>query len=338
MPSAGTEGNHARQGSPMKKKQWIVIGLVILAAAALTLFLTQLGWRAPSQREIKAVEEALENEAKSMPVYEGFNFQVDPEDLSAREGLGDEWQHILLLGTDTREKELNAGRSDAMLVASIHERTKEIKVTSLVRDMMVNIPGFKSDNRINVSNAFGGPLLAIKTVNELLELNITHYVSVNFQGFINIVNMLGGVDVVLSEDVARAFKLPYTGEKQNLSGSLTLRYARIRKVDNNFGRNERQREVLNALLDKMAKKSAGEVFALLPEVLKSIVTNMSASDILSLLPLLIGSTEGIQTLSLPPEGSYRFARSESDQSIISFNLRTTREAFRAFIAGTTALE
>lgn len=318
----------------MKKKQWIVLGLFILAAAALTLLLVPRGWRAPSQREIMAVAESLKDEAKAMPVYEGYTFIVDPEDLSAREDVDEDWQHILLIGTDTREGELNAGRSDAMLVASVNDTTKEIRVTSLVRDMFVNIPGFKSDNRINATNVFGGPLLAIKTVNELLELNITKYVSVNFKGFINIVNMLGGVDVVLEKDVAWAFKLPYTGEKQNLNGGLTLRYARIRKVDNNFGRNERQREVLNALLDKLSGKSAGEIFDLLPEVLKFVVTNMSASDIMSLLPLLIGNTEGVQTLSLPPKGTYRFARSAHDQSIIAFNLRQTREAFRAFIAGT----
>ncbi len=184
-----------------------------------------------------ALLEALESAEHALPEGDSFRITVSPDDLSVQEGLDPDWQHILLMGTDTGNKVLNYGRTDTMIIASINSKTKQVKLTSLVRDMLVDIPGLNSPNRINTANSFGGPLLAMKVVNEVMGLNITRYASINFSGFSTLIETLGGVKIVLSAGEASELKMRHNDEPQMLNGEKALEYVRIRNLDNNFGRN-----------------------------------------------------------------------------------------------------
>lgn len=312
-----------------KKKIFILAGIVFIILVAAAFFLLRPGFT-PSGQDKRAIELALGDEGKALTVHNEFRISFDYEDLSVHEGVDPNWTHILLLGTDTTNDQLNDGRSDAMLIASVNTKTKGLKLTSLARDMLINIPVLKSRHRINTANAYGGPLLAVKTVNELLGLNITRYVSINFASIIGIVDLMGGVDVVLSEDEARIIRVSPSDEPRTLNGLKAMTYARIRKIDNNFGRNERQRKLLASMLEKAKGMKAHEALTLLPEVLKLVSTNLTTSEILSLMPVVLGSTQGMDMLSLPPDKGYRYGN-DNGASVLIVNPEKMRDAFDVFM-------
>lgn len=284
-----------------------------------------------SEQEVQNLVQSLDLQEKSLPVDNTFRINVEANDLSVTEGLDADWQHILILGTDTGNIKLNYGRSDAMLIASLNTKTNEIKLCSLVRDMLVDIPGLQTQNRINTANAFGGPLLAIKTVNEVLGLNITCYVSVNFRSFSKIIDSLGGVEIKLESGEAGIIGVRRTKGKQLLNGEQALAYSRIRQLDNNFGRNERQRKVLDALFLQMKRMDIRQMMTLVPNLLAAVSTNISTAQIITLLPVLFNHEGNLDMLSLPTEGNYHFYRTNAGASVITFDRKITENVFHGFI-------
>jgi LCP family protein required for cell wall assembly len=312
----------------------IVLGVIILLCSFLVFNVNaaDLPYErvyTPEQRD--AINAALEDGSKLLPVGEEFRIKVNPDDLSIAEGLDDTWKNILLLGTDTGNINLNYGRTDAMLVLSINKRTGELKLTSLVRDMFVKIPNTSMHNRINAANAFGGPLLAVKTVNETLGLNINLYASINFSGFKDVVDALGGVDIEITEAEARIIGIEKLEGAQTLSGDEALKYVRIRKIDNNFGRNERQRTFLVALLNKIKNSDIDVAIEALILSLSHMATNMSINDVLPLMPLVITNQKDMAMLSLPAKGDYTLGTTSWGASVVLFDKQRTRDTFIRFV-------
>lgn len=291
-----------------------------------------------NEEEVQTLMTMLDESEKALPEGDEFRIAVKPDDLSVREGLNADWQHILLMGTDTGNKKLNMGRTDAMLIASINEKTHELKLTSLVRDMLVDIPGMKTQNRINTANAFGGPLLAIKTVNEVLGLNISRYASINFSGFSTLIDALGGVEIELSAGEANELQVGRADGPQYLNGEQALKYVRIRKLDNNFGRNERQRKLLDALLTKARGSGLNQMMELIPQAVELVSTNLSTMEIIGLLPTLLSGAHEMSTLSLPQEGAFHFYQTKAGASVVTFDLEAVRQEFFAFIGDAVEAE
>ena len=306
----------------------IVLCILMLAFAVPAM----AGDKAPAlTEEQKAMlEAALENLETEIPIAEEFRVKVDADDLSAAGGLDGEWMNILLLGTDTGNLQLNYGRTDAMLIASINIKTGKVKLASLVRDMLVNIPVVDWQNRINAANAFGGPLLAVKTVNEVLGLNITRYCSVNFRGFANIIDSLDGVQLLMSEAEARQVGVSPSDGAVALSGEQALAYVRIRSLDDNFGRNNRQRKLLDAVLVKGKASPMDKALAAITEAFKSMDTNITMSEVIKLAPIVLKNADTMDMLSLPKAGHYRNAI-HGQMSVIVFDAEKTRETIRSFI-------
>lgn len=285
---------------------------------------------------LRQLEEALMDDAREVEVADSFRIAVDAGDLSAVQGLDPDWENILILGTDTGNAQLNYGRTDAMMVLSVNTRTGELKLTSLVRDMLVDIPGLNNQNRINTANAFGGPLLAMKTVNQVLGLNIARYASINFGGFVRVIDHLGGVSLVLSPGEAGIIGLSGSDEARLLNGKQALEYVRIRSLDSNFGRNERQRKLLIALLAQVKEKDMSEVMDAAAEVLALVATNLTTAE---LMPLLLAALKGggqIAPLSLPAEGQYRLTQTDSGASVVAFDAEAVRQSFHQFVYGQEA--
>lgn len=286
-----------------------------------------------TEEQYELINKALEDESKELPVDEQFRVMVDPADLSVVKGLDADWMNILVLGTDTGSLALNYGRTDSMIIASVNAKTGQMKLTSLVRDMYVEIPRLKRQNRINTANAFGGPLLAMKTVNEVLGLNIEHYCSINFRGFSSIIDYLGGVELVLNEGEASILHLPHVEEPQLLNGTKALDYVRIRKTDNNFFRNERQRKLLSSLLEKIKKSNFDVILSTVAEVFKTIATNLTSAQVVALLPAVISNSDALDMFSLPPSGTYSYHTTDWGASVVRFDADKTREAFHSFVYG-----
>ncbi|SFA81409.1 LCP family protein [Clostridium frigidicarnis] len=225
------------------------------------------------------------------------NLGVD-EDLKAQlKAMGkDDIINIALFGLDkTNNEEL--GRSDATMILSLDMDNKKVKMISIMRDSYVDIDGHGKD-KLNHAHAFGGPELAIKTLNKTFNLNITDFASVDFADMEKIVDYLGGVEIDIKQseietaneyivDLAKLGRTdPQYIEKpgvQNLTGMQALAYTRIRYVGNgDFERTDRQRRVLEALFEKIANTGATEFPALVSNLLPYIQTSFSSGEIIKI--------------------------------------------------------
>lgn len=258
---------------------------------------------------------------------------VKVEGLSIKEGLPSEWINVLLLGTDERILS-ESGRTDAMMICSINTSTGEVKLTSIMRDLAVtfkDIGEFNGTYGINAANYFGGPKLAMRTVNELFDMNIQNYVMVNFFGFGKIAQRLGGVEVditedemkIINKDIVSQFKMAYKegitdfdpeqvkletyGPNTHLNGNQTLAYARIRHLDGgDYMRTTRQQTVLSKLLEKAKKLSAIDLAVLGAEMLPMVKTNMDLDYILKVAGVVMGNgISNLETFRLPVNGTYK---------------------------------
>ena len=270
-------------------------------------------------------------------------FAVEPEnaDLSLATDLPATRANILLLGLDMARE--NSQRSDAVLIASLGYG--ELRLTSVLRDTLVNIPGHGA-GKLNAAYAHGGPELVMRTLNENFGLNIMHYVAVDFTALVNLVDALGGVEVNVTEaemgrinqnlDAARArFEamgysapaLTQCGEATHLNGVQALYYARIRKLDSDFMRAARQRALLEAMLRKLKGNlwNPALLWRLGRAILSAAKTNMSPIQLLSLgeKALLAGTPK---TNRLPVDGSY----TDDGASLTITDPRMNIDAFRAF--------
>lgn len=208
-------------------------------------------------------------------------------------------KNILLVGVDTSNKE-SVSRSDAMMILTIDSNKKNLKLTSLARDTYVKIPGH-GEEKLTHAYAYGGISLLLETVENNFELDIQDYVVVNFNSFMSVLDVIGGIsiDVKNSElkelnyfitetyylgnyDKRESIKYINSSGTQTLNAYQALAYARIRKNDSAFGRDERQRALLQATLNKISSLSISKYPELLDSILPYIKTDMSPSNILSL--------------------------------------------------------
>jgi LCP family protein required for cell wall assembly len=285
-----------------------------------------------TEEQYSAIDQALSDRSRDLPVAEEFRVKVQPDDLSVREGLDENWMNILLLGTDTGNIALNYGLTDTMIILSVNRQTGKMRLSSLVRDMQVSLPFHNRLYKINAANAFGGPLLAVKTVNETFGLNIHHYVSINFNGFTKVIDNLGGVELVLTDDEAGLVGVPYSSQAQVLNGEQALNYVRIKLLDDNFGRNERQRMLLSSLFRKILGGSdMVHAMAAMTEALKHMATNLSINDLFTLIVPVFTGMESMDTAGFPAAGDYRHKATERQEAVIEFDLEITRQKLHDYI-------
>lgn len=194
-----------------------------------------------------------------------------------------EYRNIVLLGKDSYTTDYDTGRSDCIIIASINEKTKEVKLVSVYRDTYLQIPG-RSLDKVNHAYAYGGPALTMSTLNTNLDLDITEYVSINFEATKDVVEKIGGVTITVTDAEASKINGISKAGTYNLNGEQALAYARIRKIDSDYKRTERMRTVLEAVFEKAKKMSPNELIKLANMILPEISTNIPQSEIVSMIP------------------------------------------------------
>ena len=188
--------------------------------------------------------------------------------------------NIALFGIDSNDNE--DGRSDSIMIATIDNANKKLKLTSIMRDSYVDIEGHGND-KINHAYAFGGPELAINTLNRNFDLNIKDFISVNFSTLPKIIDKLGGVDIEITEEEVPHISGIDSPGLYILNGAQALQYSRIRyATGGDYRRTERQRTVLNSVFIKMLQMNISTYPTLLNEILPMVETNLKPSDILEL--------------------------------------------------------
>ena len=232
---------------------------------------------------------------------------IDENNLNVSETVAENlsgYRNIAIYGVDSRDSSLGEGnRSDCIIIASINNDTKEIKLVSVYRDTYVDIDGYGLD-KITHAYSYGGPELALKTLNENLDLNVTEFVTVNFDAVADAVNALGGVEIdieaneidYLNSYLAETSRV--TGLEtaqitdtglQTLDGVQAVAYSRIRYTEGgDYKRAERMRTVIEAMFKKLKTKSLGEINDLADKILPEVYTNLDPDEIIKMAPTVLG--------------------------------------------------
>ena len=214
---------------------------------------------------------------------------VTKEDVSVDTQVDEslsEYRNIALLGIDTRDDTFTGSRSDCIIIVSINNNTKDVKLLSVYRDTYLDIEGHGLD-KVTHAYAYGGPRLTLSTLNRNLDLNISEFVTVNFETVRTVVNAIGGVDITVTAAEASQISGISGAGTYTLNGDQALAYSRIRKIDTDYQRTERMRTVLNAVFEKVKKLDLAQLNSLLDTVLPHLSTNISKNDIIALLPDLL---------------------------------------------------
>lgn len=259
--------------------------------------------------------------------------------------------NILLIGNDSRENGED-GRSDAMILLSISNRTKKIYMTSLLRDMYVEIPGYK-DNRLNAAYSYGGAELLMQTIEKNFDIHISRYVLVNFEAFANLVDAVGGVDLELTGkevEYVNGYLVEYnillgrpegtdyfddlSGGMVHLNGPQALAYCRNRYIGTDFGRTERQRKVLTEVIHKLPKGVLTNPKGLIDGLMPNLTTNLTQAECyrLSLMAPKILTYDIIQN-SIPIEGTYKDA-THRKMSVLEVDFEANKKFLQENLYGT----
>ena len=227
------------------------------------------------------------------------------------------YRNIALLGIDSRADDYGTGnRSDCIIIASINEKTKEVKLLSVYRDTYVYVTenGNKKLDKITHAYSYGGAQNTLKSLNEALDLNITEYVTVNFDAVIAAVNALNGVEIdITSEELKyindyidatsqssgiKSSHLLKAG-RQTVDGVQAVAYSRIRyTAGGDYKRTERMRTVVTAMAKKAKTLSIGQLNKLADEILPRVSKNIENNDIIALIPSAL-SFNIIESLGWP---------------------------------------
>jgi len=286
-------------------------------------------------------------------IYSRMNFQgiqsVATESMK-EEGV----VNILLIGSDARGN-TTEGRSDAMILLSISDKTDKIHMTSLLRDMYVEIPGYKN-NRLNAAYSYGGPELLMETIELNLDITVNRYVVVNFEAFANLVDAVGGVELELSSkeiEYVNGYLVEYNmlmdrpqgtdnmdtsvSGLVHLNGPQALAYTRNRYLGTDFGRTERQRKVLSAVIAKAPKALLTNPKELLSGLLPNLTTNLTQAEMYRLgtmAPKFVAYD--IVQSSIPMEGSYKNATIRG-MSVLEVDLEANKQYLKENLYGKSSL-
>ena len=264
------------------------------------------------------------------------NVTLDKSDLGipSKEEFKDYENHesiknIALFGIDAEEGE--AGRSDSIMIATIDPIHNKVKISSIMRDSYVNIPDHGMD-KINHAYAFGGPTLAIRTLNENFGLNIENFVSVNFSSLPQIIDTLGGITINITDEEISHIPGVSSAGPTLLNGEQALAYSRIRYASGgDYERTHRHRNVMSAVFKKALEAPPTSYPSILNSILPLIQTNLSSGDFISLATKVASIGNGtLEQERFPRDGD---AQGDSSSGVyyLKFDIETVKKQMKDYI-------
>lgn len=315
------------------KKIWIIFTIFIVLA----LVAASIGGY--TFMELNKIQ--TENISKSP---EDLGIDKETEQMIDQQDPNNDVINIALFGLDRRSKD-EGSRSDALMIASIDKKSKKIKLSSIMRDTYVAVPGH-GNRKITEAYAFGGAQTTIKTLNQNFKLNIKDYVAVDFFGLEKIIDALGGVtiDVKQSEikyingymsEVAgiegSKIKPVTKAGSQSLNGMQAVAYSRIRYVGNDYERTARQRRVLTAMLNKIQSAGLTKYPSIVTKMLPYVETSISKGSMLSIgTEVLTSGTKTIDQERFPVDG-YLKGTTINGASVIQADMPATIDQLHKYI-------
>lgn len=337
-----TDGGGAKERKKLSRIKKIAIGaaavlLALIVGAVFTgnYFLGRINYEKDEDVEIRPDDTLDKNEEPVKTV------DVKPADSNVI--------NVLLIGEEKMHDTVR-GRSDSMMIATINQTQKSLKLTSVLRDCYVTIPEHGQGKLNSAYNIGGGPLL-LQTIEQNFQVHLDGYARVDFDGFEAIIDKLGGVEIELTEGEANYLNRgdkDYITESSNknlvpgvnkMNGDQALGYSRIRYVkgiggeSNDFGRTNRQRTVLMAIFEKYKSSNLVELVTVTNELLTYITTNLTKGDILSYVAAAAGTgMTGLETFRIPLDNAYTPADTNSG-NVLMVNFEKNNAALSEFIYG-----
>ena len=254
-------------------------------------------------------------------------------------------KNILLIGVNAREgEEAEKTRSDTMMLVTIDTRNKQIKLTSFLRDMYLEIPGYRED-KLNAAQSHGGTQLLVDTLEYNFKVDIDNYMLVSFDMFTAIVDELGGVNVEITDKEAKyinskdhmsrddgfAFPEELSGGMQHFTGAQALWYSRIRYLDSDFMRTQRQRKVITAIVKEAVGQSPFALLDMVEKVMPMVKTDLTEDEMMDLgLHALTYLKYDIVQMQVPLSDAYKSA-TRRGQSVLLPDMDKNRTAFKQFV-------
>lgn len=329
--AAGNAENSGKR-SKKKRKKWqvaliVVLVILLLAAAVLGAAYALIKNYYNKSNYVKdediVIAESVETDSIGLTQEEASALEAQVSQTVQEIELpnNQDVYNILLIGVDRRDKTWY-GNSDSMILMSINKQTKQIHMTSFMRDLYADIPG-KGVHKLNAACAYGGGPLLVQTIEENYRVSIDNYASVDFSAMIDIVDVMGGIEIEVSdaevaaanesivemcnlEGISASQHLLTSSGNQLMDGYQAVAYARIRKVGNSdYERTERQREVLEKIMQKASSLSIGELNTVANAILPEVTHNVDEGTMLSLLtdaPAVLGYQ--ITQSRIPYDGLY----------------------------------
>ena len=287
-----TEQKKAKGSSRLGLFLKITIILAISALICVTAYVVYLTKKA--EYAVNSAYEVVENRE----VSERREVKVEP----VKDNIS-----ILFVGVDdseTRGQGAEGSRSDALMLATLNNKTKTIKLLSIPRDSYVYVPYVGYKDKINHAHAYGGTRASIETIEELLDIPVDYYVRMNFNAFIEVIDALGGIEAevpyaMLEKDEFDRNTIKLQPGLQTLNGQQALALARTRKQDNDIERGKRQQEILKAIITKAASASSLTKYDDVIEALgDNMKTDMTFKEMKSFTSYLSNGVPHIDSLTL----------------------------------------
>ncbi|MBQ3252005.1 MAG: LCP family protein [Oscillospiraceae bacterium] len=348
-----------KERKPVSAKKII---LIVLSAVLAVVLIAMIGASAYIESMLGKLNRDPNADFETMSESE-YNQMMDDETTDSTEFTGEEmdatsvvWDeetllaqgesviNLLLIGQDRRPGQKKNARSDAMILVTINKVKKTITLSSFMRDMYVQIPG-KNDNRINASYAMGGISLLNKTITKNFGVTIDGNIVVDFAGFMDAIDIIGGVDISLTKKEADYLNSHTYKDQEHwphdlvvgmnhLDANKALAYARIRKISGgDFGRTGRQRKVIMAMMDKIRNLSVLELNNLLNKLLPLVTTDLTDAEILGyameLLPIL--KYLSVESQQIPAKGAYK-AATINKKSVLVPDLKKNKQILQNIMA------
>lgn len=293
-----------------------------------------------SQEEFDSINSEASGTSPTMR-EEDVVFGGDPQQSIGGDGI----INILLIGQDRRAGE-GRQRSDAMILCTVNKGTKTLTMTSFMRDVYVEIPGYRN-NKINACYQIGGSELLDACLEKNFGIQVDANIEVDFDGFMELIDTVNGVEIELTDreanylnnrgnwDVETNQHWQLKGGVNLLNGSQALAYSRIRDIGMDFERTERQRKVLMSLLEKAKTQNILQINDLAMEAAELVTTDMTDQEIFGyvaeLFPLL--SDLNIVTQRIPMDGTYKFADLPGAGDAIVIDFEANREMLASSLGG-----
>lgn len=246
-------------------------------------------------------------------------------------------KNILFIGSDNRS-DVSGMRSDTMMLFSIDKKNKKIKLTSFLRDSYVYLPNQKRNRKLNAACNSGAGLV-LDTIEYNFKVKIDNYILVDFEAFKKLIDLMGGLTVKdVTEKEAKylrdVVKIPYAKEGTNkFTGGATLWYCRIRYLDDDFHRTQRQRKVITAIIDQLTKTNPATLVKIMQEVLPMISTDITRNELVS---LGVGAVTSylrydIEQAQVPAEGTWSNLRVSLDGLVLKMDIEKNAKLLKEFL-------